>query len=120
MKSYKGYSPTIWHEADDRSFHGIVDGIRDTIHFTGRSADELEQAFQDSVDDYLQWAEEAAFTPDRPYSGKFAFRTTPEHHRMIAEAAAADAKSINQYMEDVLVEVARRRAEDGSRKVKLR
>lgn len=120
MKTYKGYSPSIWHEADDHAFHGVVDGIRDTIHFTGHSADELEQAFHDSVDDYLSWAEESGFQPEKPYSGKFAFRTTPEHHRVIAEAAAAEAKSINQYIEDIVVPAAQVRVEDGSRKVKQR
>ena len=112
MKPYKGYTPTIWHEADDRLFHGLVAGIRDTIHFCGASAEELEQAFHDSVDDYLNWAAEKGFEPEKPWSGKLAFRTTPDHHRMIAEAAAKRAKSINQWMDEVLAEAARRTLAD--------
>ncbi len=119
MKTYKGYSPTIWSESDDRLFHGVVEGIRDTIHFAGASVDELETAFHDSVDDYLDWCAKDGVDPEKPYSGKLAFRTTPAHHRLITEAAAANASSINQWMDDVLEEAARKTLTNGSRKIRL-
>ena len=108
MKPYKGYAPSIWLDSDDRLLHGLVDGIRDTIHFSGASIEELEKAFHDSVDDYLGWCAEDGVDPEKPYSGKLAFRTTPEHHRMISEAASKHAKSINQWMDDVLADAAAR------------
>ena len=119
MKTYKGYTADIWFEADDRLFHGVVEGIRDTVHFAGASVDELEQAFQDSVDVYLEMCAEDGTNPEKPYSGKLAFRTTPEHHRMITEAAAASARSINQWMDDILEDAARKTLEDGHRKIRL-
>ena len=51
MKPYKGYVASLTLEPDDRMFHGTVEGIRDVIHFAGASIDELEAAFQASVDD---------------------------------------------------------------------
>ena len=113
MKPYKGYTPTFWMESGDREVHGIVEGLRDTIHFSATSVEELEQAFHDSVDDYLEWAAKDGFKPEKPYSGKLAFRTSPDHHRLISEAAATRAKSINQWMDDTLAEAARRTLAEG-------
>ncbi len=118
MKAYRGYVPSIWFEPDDRLFHGVVEGIRDTIHFSGASVDDLEAAFHDSVDVYLEACAEDGVEPDKPYSGKLAFRTTAEHHRMISHAAAAEAKSINQWMDEVLTEAARTRLATGQTTVK--
>ncbi|MCP5037583.1 MAG: type II toxin-antitoxin system HicB family antitoxin [Rhodobacteraceae bacterium] len=120
MKSYKGYVPTIWLESDDHLFHGVVEGIRDTVHFAGTSVDELEKAFHDSVDVYLEMCEDDGVRPEKPYSGKLAFRTTPEHHRLISEAAAASARSINQWMDAVLEQAARHTLEDERRIVRSR
>ncbi|MFA7432490.1 MAG: type II toxin-antitoxin system HicB family antitoxin [Gemmobacter sp.] len=119
MKPYKGYTPTIWLEEDDRLFHGIVANLRDTIHFAGASIDELEQAFHNSVDVYLDWCAETGRPPEKPYSGKLAFRTTPEHHRLISEAAARRAKSINQWMDEVLAEAARRTLADTRQDIRI-
>jgi predicted HicB family RNase H-like nuclease len=56
--------------------------------------------------------------PEKPYSGKLAFRTTPEHHRMISEAAAFQAISINHWMDRVLERAARETLRDGQQVVK--
>ncbi len=119
MTPYKGYSASIWFETDDRLFHGLVDGISDTVHFAGASVDELEAAFHDSVDDYLAICAEDGVPPNKPYSGKLAFRTTPEHHRLIADAASAEARSINQWMADALEEAARKTLSENRRRVKI-
>ncbi|WP_323036714.1 type II toxin-antitoxin system HicB family antitoxin [Pararhodobacter sp.] len=113
MTPYKGYSASIWLDSDDRLFHGTVEGIRDVIHFSGASIDELEASFHGSVDDYLAWCAEDGRMPEKPFSGKLAFRTTPEHHRLIAEAAMKRAQSINQWMDDALTEAAARTLAEG-------
>lgn len=120
MRAYRGYVPTIEYSADDHEFVGTVEGIRDVIHFSGSTVDELEAAFHHMVDQYLAWCAEDGVDPDRPYSGKLAFRTTPEHHRLISEAAAARGNSINQWMDDVLTRAAEDTLADNIRKVRVR
>jgi len=120
MKPYKGYVAEIWYEEDDAAFHGIVHGIRDTVHFEACSAEELAKAFHDSVDDYLAFCKERGTEPQRPYSGKLALRTTPEIHALLSKAASNDGKSINQWISDTLAEVARKRVDEGSTKVRTR
>jgi len=113
MKPYKGYNATVSFDEEALLFHGDILGIRDVITFQARSAVELLKAFHDSVDDYLEWCAEDGINPEKPYSGKLAFRTTPEHHRLISEAAAASAHSINQWMDSVLETAARKTLGEG-------
>ena len=105
---YKGYTANVRFVPDDRAFHGTIAGTRDTIHFTGTTVDELEGAFHDSVDDYLEWCAEDGREPDRPYSGKIALRTSPDTHRAMMEAASGEGVSLNHWIDDVLSGAVRR------------
>ena len=113
MKLYKGYSGSIEFDDDDMVFHGRVLGIRDVVTFEAESAEELVRAFHDSVDDYLEFCTSRGEAPQKPYSGKLALRTTPEIHALLSKAAAQDGKSINQWISDVLADVAKKRVDDG-------
>ncbi len=63
------------------TFFGRVSNLpRDGITFEGVSVDELRSAFRASVDDYLAWCEERGEASDKPYSGKFNIRISPELH----------------------------------------
>jgi predicted HicB family RNase H-like nuclease len=67
MLEYKGYIATV--EAEDGVFFGRVAGLRDVITFEGSTFAEVEQAFHESIDDYLAFCAERGEPPDRPYSG---------------------------------------------------
>lgn len=108
MKPYKGYRASVAFDDDDMVFHGRVAGIRDVIHFEARTADELVQAFRDSVDDYLEFCAEDGAEPEKPFSGALSLRMTPEQHRRISDAAAKKAMSLNQW----IVAALDRKAED--------
>lgn len=63
MLEYKGYLATI--DADDGTFTGRVAGLRDVITFEGQSFAEVEQAFRDSIEDYLAFCAARGEEPDR-------------------------------------------------------
>lgn len=96
MLEYKGYIGTV--EADDGTFVGRVNGLRDVITFEGDSYSEVEQAFRDSIDDYLAFCSERGEQPDRPYSGKIPLRVDPEVHRKAAARAQAEGLSLNAWI----------------------
>ena len=106
MMRYKDYLGRV--ELDDEAglFHGEVVNTRDVITFQGRSVGELRQAFQDSVDDYLEWCAERGKQPEKPYSGRFVVRIDPEVHRSVAEAARVAGKSLNAWVAELLSRVA--------------
>ncbi len=71
MMQYKGYMARIQFDDEANLFHGEVTKIRDVITFQGRSVDELRDAFEASVDDYLAFCAERGENPDEPFSGCF-------------------------------------------------
>jgi predicted HicB family RNase H-like nuclease len=97
-----GYIAEITYDAGDRDLHGVVLNASATLHFTGRSIDDLEQAFADTIADYEEWCRERGKEPERPYSGKLPLRITPELHRTLAMAAAKAGKSINSYVSELI------------------
>jgi predicted HicB family RNase H-like nuclease len=96
MLEYKGYIGTI--EADDGAFVGRVAGLRDVITFEGETFVEVEQAFRDSVDDYLAFCAARGEPPDRPHSGKIPLPLDPEAHRRAALRAQAEGVTLNQWI----------------------
>ena len=96
MLEYKGYIGTL--EAEDGVFFGRVAGLRDVITFEGSTFAEVEQAFQESVDDYLAFCAERGEPPDRPYSGRIPLRVSPETHRRAAMHAQSEGVSLNQWI----------------------
>ena len=69
MLQHRGYTGQVEFDDEARLFHGEVIDLRDVVTFQGRSVEELEEAFRDSVDDYLEFCELRGEEPDRPFSG---------------------------------------------------
>ena len=96
MLEYKGYIGTL--EAEDGVIFGRVAGLRDVITFEGSTFAEVEQAFHESIDDYLAFCAERGEPPDRPYSGRIPLRVSPETHRRAAMHAQSEGLSLNQWI----------------------
>ena len=77
MMKYKGYIGHVEYDDGAKIFHGEVVGFSDIITFQGKSVDELEEAFKDSVDDYLKWCREHGEKPEKTFSGTFNLRIPP-------------------------------------------
>jgi predicted HicB family RNase H-like nuclease len=52
--TYRGYIARVEYDNEDRIFVGHLAGIRDIVGFHGTSVNELESAFQEAVDHYLE------------------------------------------------------------------
>jgi predicted HicB family RNase H-like nuclease len=99
---YKGYKGRVKLDEESGLLHGEVLDLRDVVTFEGESVQELEKAFRDSVDDYLEFCAELDREPDRPFSGKFQLRISPELHRDVWIQAQREGKSLNQYVAEKL------------------
>jgi TonB family protein len=59
MMEYKGcLAGPVGFDAEDNMLSGTVAGLKDVIHFEGKTAKELARAFRDSVDSYLEFCAE--------------------------------------------------------------
>ena len=65
---YKGYMGVIEVDADAKVIFGRVTNIRTVITFEGDTIPEAEQAFRDSIDDYLAWCAEDGMEPEKAIS----------------------------------------------------
>ena len=99
---HEGYVATIELDEDAGMFHGEVINTRDVLTFQGATPQELRTAFAETIADYEEWCRERGKEPERPYSGNFMLRVSPELHRRVAVAAARVGKSINGYVADAL------------------
>lgn len=102
MLEYKGYQGVVEFDAEAGLFHGEVADTRDVITFQGTSVQELEQAFRESVDDYLAFCAERGEEPDRPFSGRLMVRVPSELHRRLFTQAKQEGKSLNQVIRERL------------------
>ncbi len=101
---YKGFIGNVVYDDEARIFHGDVINTKDVITFKGTSVDEIETAFKDSVDDYLSWCKSENVIPEKPYSGKFNLRISPELHRKAAVEASRKKVSLNKFVESAIID----------------
>lgn len=99
MLKYKDYiGDNIEYDSEGKIFTGEVLGLRTVLTFQGRTAAEVEKSFKETIDLYLAMCKEDGTSPERPYSGKFNVRISPELHREIALQATSERKSINDWV----------------------
>ncbi len=102
--NYKGYEGTVTYDDEAKIFHGEVIGISDMITFQGTSVDELEQAFRDSIDDYLAFCKKKKHSPEKPFSGRLLLRIPSETHKEVTIAAKKHGMSLNSYIKEIIDE----------------
>jgi len=100
MLRHKGYVGRVDYDPEAHLFHGEVLGLKDVITFQGTEVNELEQAFRESVDDYLDFCQQRGEAPEKPYSGRLMLRLPPTLHRQAHLQAEAEGKSLNQWIAD--------------------
>ncbi|NIE74459.1 type II toxin-antitoxin system HicB family antitoxin [Pantoea sp. Ap-967] len=106
VMTYRGYEARIEYSDEDQLLIGHVAGIRDVIGFHGESINELRQAFEEAVDDYLETCEKLGRAPQKAYSGKLSLRLEPALHASVAAKAELAQVSINQWVSDILSQAA--------------
>jgi predicted HicB family RNase H-like nuclease len=104
MMQYKGYLARIEFDAEANIFHGEVINTRDVITFQGESVSELKRAFEDSVEDYLAFCAERGEEPDKPFTGRFTVRLSPDQHKKVIMAAKKAGKNVDSWVTEVLTQ----------------
>ena len=99
---YKGYNAVVTFDNDLGILHGDVIDTRDAITFEGKSVDDLQESFKNSVDQYLEICAERGQEPDKPFSGRLALRMEPETHRAIVGMARTKGQSLNTWIIDAI------------------
>ena len=107
MMEYKGYIGKVEIDEEAGILYGEVINVRDVITFEGTTVEEVQQAFRESVDDYLEYCAQRGESPEKPFSGKFVVRLPAELHRKAYIQAKLNDKSLNSWITEVLQSVLR-------------
>ncbi len=99
---YRGYTARIDFDERDNVFAGDIVGMSERLTFHGASVDELRGDFEFAVDHYLAACAAAGQKPERQASGKLLIRIPPDIHAAAGVSAAAEGKSLNQWIAETL------------------
>lgn len=102
MMKYKNYIGHVEYDSEAKLFHGEVIGLKDVITFQGTTVNEIEQAFKNSIDDYLGWCKERGEQPEKSFSGNLRLRINPGLHARLAQEAYQQGLSLNTLISEKL------------------
>jgi Uncharacterized protein encoded in hypervariable junctions of pilus gene clusters len=92
---YKGYTAKVEFDPEEKELVGEIEGIKDLVVFSSENCGDIEQAFHDSVDGYLESCKLAGKDPDKAYTGSFNIRIDPEDHRELDRLAKKENTTLN-------------------------
>jgi len=95
MFNYRGYYGSIEASPADNCLFGKLQFIRALVSYEGQTVAELEQAFQEAVDDYLADCAEAGHPPEVPCKGSFNVRVGHDLHLAASVEAARRSMTLN-------------------------
>ena len=102
MMAYKGYVGSVHYSDEDRVFYGKVEFIRSLISYEGTDVNSLQEAFEESVDDYLEGCTEEGREPEQPFKGTFNVRTGSDLHRRAVMQAREKGVHLNRLVTEAL------------------
>ncbi|WP_072680708.1 type II toxin-antitoxin system HicB family antitoxin [Arcobacter sp. LA11] len=100
---YNGYIGTIEYSQEDKCFFGKLDMINDLVTFEANNADDLEENFRNSVDEYIETCKQLGREPQKAFKGVFNVRTGSELHMAAVRNALKMGISLNSYIK-ILIE----------------
>lgn len=104
---YKDYLGSVEYSAEDKVFFGKIEFINDLVTFEGTSVEELETAFRESVDDYLEMCREIGKEPEKAFKGTFNVRMQPELHKQAARLSTEKGMNLNQLVVEAVSQYVR-------------
>ncbi len=100
-----GYEAIINYDPDTDQFRGEFIDLNGGADFYATDIEQLRKEGQLSLKVFLDLCRQEGIDPQKKYSGKINLRVPPELHAALAAKAAADGKSFNRYVTDMLGDV---------------
>jgi predicted HicB family RNase H-like nuclease len=96
MLEYKGFAGTSEIDMERCVCRGKILFIDDLVTYEAASPKLLTKAFQSAVNDYVATCHQVGKEPQRPCSGTFNVRLTPELHRQAVVRARSSGVTLNE------------------------
>lgn len=95
LLSHKGYHGSIEPSVRDGNLKGHILFIDEMITYNASTIPELQEAFEQTVDSYLEDCARTGKFPQRPFKGQFNVRIAPQLHQNAVLRAEAEGTSLN-------------------------
>ena len=102
-----GHSAVVSFDPEIGMIRGEFLGLSGGADFYATSVEALEAEGRKSLEVYLEICKEKGVSPYRKFSGKFNVRLDPEVHEAATLAAAAEDKSLNEWVAEAIATAAR-------------
>ena len=99
---YNGFIGSVHFDADDAVFYGKIEGIGDLVTFEGESVAELQQAFKEAIEDYIEICEQKGKAIHKSYKGNLNVRISSELHRKAMQKSLILGISLNQFIKKAI------------------
>ena len=103
----EGHKAVVSFDPEIGMISGEFLGLSGGADFYARSVKALESEGRKSLEVYLALCKEKGVDPHRAFSGKFNVRLDPRTHQAAVIAAAADNKSLNEWVAEAIEAAAR-------------
>lgn len=101
-----GHKALVTFDPELEMLRGEFLGLSGGADFYAAAVPELMEEGRKSLTVYLEMCREKSIEPFKVYSGKFNVRLDPDLHEVAAAAAAADGKSLNEWVSQAIREAA--------------
>ena len=102
LLKHKGYQGTVEVDFENNRLTGKVLHIKSLITYCGDTPESLQASFEEEVDDYIADCAALGVEPEKPFSGTFQLRTTPEVHKKLTIRAAENGVTFNKLVTEIL------------------
>jgi len=92
---HKGYYGSIEPSLSDGVLRGRALFITEDVTYQALTVGELQPAFEQAIEAYLQSCESTQQSPERPFRGQFNVRVAPDLHKSAALRARQEKTSLN-------------------------
>jgi predicted HicB family RNase H-like nuclease len=99
---YNGFIGSVHFNADDAVFYGKIEGISDLVTFEGESVTELQQAFREAIEDYIEICEQKRKPIHKSYKGNLNVKISSELHRKAMQKSLMLGISLNQFVTNAI------------------
>lgn len=99
LLKYNGFFGSINASIEDNCLYGKLEFIRPLVNYEGDTPEQLKQAFEAAVEDYLADCKAKGIEPEKPFKGSFNVRIGEDRHMRVASIVSAKKiKSINEFV----------------------
>lgn len=102
MMEIGGYRAVVAYDPELEMFRGEFVGLNGGADFYARDIEGLKREGALSLKVFLDMCKEEGVEPRKTFSGRFNVRVEPGLHAEISGAAAAEGKSLNQWVAEAL------------------